>query len=1042
MVSSVGSVGSIFPFRRLLPCILLSTLESGLRFLRYFLIFRVQERSDFGTHALLAVALLLLSLSNAASTFVRSLISIKTRKATAERLLTQLLQKEKQAIASNISLDLSKIEDFIKNASLLVVTPIEICGWLLLFWRNSGWYAGVCVTVATGDFLLLFLLLNSLSLLDKARCNTQKEAMGESVGQILDSLYVIRVHRWQSIFRKRVESLRAAFQRTLDRTLILRQLSVLACSTFTPLVVLALVWIHFSFYGRPVGGLLLRELLIVFAVAECIYSRLAASILSIADYKVAKERVIKLLPTKQPIFYWAESQLRRICTNATGMTAITGDSGGGKSVLLAEIASFMQQQAERVFLFGDGQVLLNSTIEENILFGNQPNPERLQKILDCCCLSRDVASLPGGLQFSTGSDGCRLSGGQRYRVLLARAIYGENFTVFCFDNFLRSLNQEMAITILKAARSLLGDCVIFVVSTEPLVVSQCDRVVNLTGVCEFEVFQQDTRPELPPTTEDAFQTDPAADGKASPPAAIRPQLISGARVFWICCGLLIFGCLPEILKLMQLNWSREWGAGILKHPDSTCFLVYALFLVPVVFIYSARVTVFRVAARRFCLSTFSRLIGAILEKIPWASLSSLPRLALVDVFAKDLLFLDENFAFIVNESVQCVCTGLFIILTTTFQVSKNRLLWISIFLFSTATVWLAVRLSLARLGNRLKEQEAERRVRLLEIAQLLQSSNTTQEQQQFLTGKYKRSLSQWADASKDFSWCALATCLVFDFACSVLQFLLFVFFKGDFIQKAALYAAALKLSDYLQWSLRVSFDWVDMRARFNRITGILRWERGGQPQASYNEQNLLVAEGVSCTYEGGLRAFPATSFSFSPGDNVAVVGRSGCGKSSLLFCIFGLIHPSTGQVSFPTESPQFSVAPQEPKLASGSWRFNLDASVSAGDDEIWEAISAAGLKGVSSLDSQIAIASGTDVFRVALAQILLRREASVVLLDETIDAFPKEERHSLIRRLFKVLPQRAVKFFITHDTRNLQEFDSIISFGCDSVTVSHRPKCP
>ena len=77
--------------------------------------------------------------------------------------------------------------------------------------------------------------------------------------------------------------------------------------------------------------------------------------------------------------------------------------------------------------------ILNQTIRDNILFGQRLIPEKYNETIETCQLARDLSILPGGDLTQIGEKGINLSGGQKARVSIARAVYANNDIVLMDD---------------------------------------------------------------------------------------------------------------------------------------------------------------------------------------------------------------------------------------------------------------------------------------------------------------------------------------------------------------------------------------------------------------------------------------------------------------------------------------------------------------------------------------------------------------------------------------------------------------------------------
>jgi sulfonate transport system ATP-binding protein len=151
------------------------------------------------------------------------------------------------------------------------------------------------------------------------------------------------------------------------------------------------------------------------------------------------------------------------------------------------------------------------------------------------------------------------------------------------------------------------------------------------------------------------------------------------------------------------------------------------------------------------------------------------------------------------------------------------------------------------------------------------------------------------------------------------------------------------------------------------------------------------------------------------GEIVALLGRSGCGKSTFLRVLASLDPLSTGEVRVPAKK---SVVFQEPRLLPWKrvWRnvaLGLDCNAEEGKQRALTALEEVGLSARG--EAWPVTLSGGEAQRVALARALVR-EPSLLLLDEpfgALDALTRIKMHALMTELLR--RHRPAVLLVTHD---------------------------
>lgn len=172
----------------------------------------------------------------------------------------------------------------------------------------------------------------------------------------------------------------------------------------------------------------------------------------------------------------------------------------------------------------------------------------------------------------------------------------------------------------------------------------------------------------------------------------------------------------------------------------------------------------------------------------------------------------------------------------------------------------------------------------------------------------------------------------------------------------------------------------------------------------------------------------------APGEMVALTGRSGLGKSTLLNAIADLSQPLSGTITLDGSAPgdlpegtlraRLGVLPQVSRLVSGTIRSNLGlAAPDATDDQmqmlltdlgLWPALASRGGLDMA-LGEGGAGLSGGEARRVALARVILRRPA-ILLLDEPTEGLDPDSAARVLAAIKAHLPKAAILLTTHRDT--------------------------
>uniref|UniRef100_A0A6G1SI71 Multidrug resistance-associated protein 4 n=1 Tax=Aceria tosichella TaxID=561515 RepID=A0A6G1SI71_9ACAR len=155
----------------------------------------------------------------------------------------------------------------------------------------------------------------------------------------------------------------------------------------------------------------------------------------------------------------AISALRNLSytVKAGELLVIVGRVGSGKSSVLMSILGELPLAAGRMQIRGrlsyasQEPWIFAGTVRENVLFGKKFNATRYKDVLRACSLDRDIKLFPQGDETIVGERGVSLSGGQKARINLARAIY--------YDADIYLLDDPLSAVDTVVAKHIFNECI-------------------------------------------------------------------------------------------------------------------------------------------------------------------------------------------------------------------------------------------------------------------------------------------------------------------------------------------------------------------------------------------------------------------------------------------------------------------------------------------------------------------------------------------------------------------------------------------------------
>lgn len=410
-----------------------------------------------------------------------------------------------------------------------VVMPVfALAGLAALDWRMAlSLFAALPIAV-----LLVLMTSGVQRKLGAAHMRSKIDAANR-LQEYLNGIRVIKAH---NLAGERFVRLERSFQQLKRHSIRIEGLlgpivlSAIACLR-AGLTLMVIVGVHLL-----LGGSLDLVVFVSFLIVGTrIFDPLTTALVNYAEFRYheqAGERIVKLLQEPvmhgdreppeghdvefgQVTFGYNETAVLKdvsIRMPAGSFTALVGPSGSGKSTVLRLIARFYDPDRGAVRLGGedirhmDPEALLRKvsmvfqdvylfqdTIANNIRFGrSDATPEQIEEAARLACCHDFIAQLPNGYDTQVGEGGSTLSGGEKQRISIARAIL-KNAPIVLLDEATASLDPENEAEIQKAIDRLVQGRTVIVVAHRLKTIRNADRIIVLD---QGQVAEQGRHDEL------------------------------------------------------------------------------------------------------------------------------------------------------------------------------------------------------------------------------------------------------------------------------------------------------------------------------------------------------------------------------------------------------------------------------------------------------------------------------------------------------------------------------------------------------------------
>ncbi|KAJ3523042.1 hypothetical protein NMY22_g11626 [Coprinellus aureogranulatus] len=729
---------------------------------------------------------------------------------------------------------------------------------------------------------------------------------------------------------------------------------------------------------------------------------------------------------------------------------IVGPTGSGKtSILMALLGEmhylplspdswFNLPRSEGIAYAAQESWVQNETIKENILFGSPYDEERYKKVIYQCGLTRDLALFEAGDRTEVGEKGLTLSGGQKARITLARAVYSPA-RILLLDDVLAALDVHTAKWIVDkcfAGDLIKGRTVLLVTHNVALAKPVADfivsmgsdgRVLSQGSVSDTLKLDRKLAKELKTEEEKLKKADDEVEAheEAGKPADGKLILaeeqeeghvgwgalkmffngMGGGRPLLFFSAFLVGLGLTDAALALQTWFLGYWASQYDNHPPgevpvalylgvyaACCLLAFLLWvLANLVYIFGT----IR-ASRTLHKDLIASILGTTLRWLDTTPVSRVLARCTQDIRAVDGPL--PNYLLWLSEMTLSMLTkfGAVVLFTPIFLIPG---ILVAVLGSACGQIYIQAQLSVKREMSNAKAPVLGHFGAAIAGLTSLRAYGA----ERWFVDESMARINRYTRAARTFYNLNRWICIRVDaisglFAAGLAGYLLYFRTQGASNMGFSL-NMAVGFSSQILWWIRVLNDFEVAGNSLERIEQYTTIEQepkpteSGQPPAYWPASGSLAVENLSAKYsEDGPKVLHDISFEAKAGERIGIVGRTGSGKSSLTLALLRCI-PTQGKVLYDGIDTKainldalrshITIIPQVPELLSGTLRQNLDPFDQFDDAALNSALRSAGLFSLQqaddesriTLDSQIS--SGGSNLSVGQRQILALARAII-----------------------------------------------------------------